>query len=311
MREDIGLIEGFSAGFRPGHVELPNGILGLPIAIRDDGYETALVEHFDNARQVARISIVDRHRLGTKDRRSHDGGIFHVRQVDIDAEFGRAVCLGRNIKPRQRLAHQRVLVRRLQRRLRGRGIFACLYGKTGIGFGSSAGLMVDIAVRRAQFARRHIPALGSGLDDHFPRRGASDPHAAHAGKSDRRATARNLQPHGLGNPQETAIQRILDKARDFRVAHQEFPPERVIGIGLMRRRLFKRHRLPVGIHFIGQHLRHRRENALAHFTVRDDRGNRIIGGQLDPDIDQRFAIFGHHFCQLRGAMTFAYSDADH
>ena len=112
-------------GVRPaviGDLERVRGLFGVGIGVGHRHHparrRAGLVvqrHRLDEARHFLRRAVVDRfHRGAVAHRRHHDLAVHHARQHDVDAVFGRAVGLRRNVELRHRNADHGVLIGRLQ-----------------------------------------------------------------------------------------------------------------------------------------------------------------------------------------------------
>ena len=142
--------------------------------------------------------------------------------------------------------------------------------------------------------RRHVPADGSGLDQHLPRRGAGDAHAVDARCAHGRRTARDLQIHIVRDGSEAIGDQTLQERwnpilRYALLGQNETLRKRTIGKERVGRRCLDMHLRPIGIELLGGHLRQRREDAGSHIAMRHHDGDRVVGGDLDPVADKLFA----------------------
>ncbi len=101
--------------FRPGDRQLLCRPDGAPFALSDDAEEIVDPDHLDDAGNVIDRGFVIRDKRRANARRPDDAAVQHARQLEI-LHVGEAPAdLVRDVEPRHRLAHGRVVRRRLLR----------------------------------------------------------------------------------------------------------------------------------------------------------------------------------------------------
>ena len=146
--------------------------------------------------------------------------------------------------------------------------------------------MADPAGAEFKLPCWHVPRVGGGLGEHLPRRRARHAHAVRPGGADAQAAAGDLQIESLGDLQERPVDGADQGAGNLGVAEQEPLRQRVVGVLLVGRGFLHVHQIPVGIQFVGEHLRQRRVRSLAHLGVGNDGRGAVVRCDLDPDVEQ-------------------------
>ena len=108
-RAEIGieriLIELARLALFKGDLQRANRLLSLPITISHHRDKMISPDHFDNTWHGHRTACINCFNNRANHRGAHHGRIFHAGQININPEHGRAIHLGRNIKPLFRLTH--------------------------------------------------------------------------------------------------------------------------------------------------------------------------------------------------------------
>ena len=305
------LIERPRLAFVERRIKRIDGLLGLPIAVGNNRNKMMLMYDFDDPRHGFRRARVDTSNDRANHRRTHDSGIFHARQVCINPELGRAINFRRNVEALLWLAHDLVFGGLFQLGLGRRRVSGGFFREIRIAARLARGIVKDMRTFGAQLARRHVPCLRRGFDNHLACCRTGNPHAALSCQANGCRTARNLNFHPLGKGEKNAVHSTIQKSRDRRFARQIFPRESIVRKVFMRGRFLKSNAVPVSIHLIGQHLGQRCRSALPHFRMRCDRRDQIIGIDFNPCVDERLALIGHHASQFRCAVARADCNADH
>ena len=136
---------------------------GLPVAVCDDGYCIAEVYDFTNARHILYGCRVYRSDGVAEYGCGNYGCVFHARQYDVNAEFGGAVNLGRDIKSLNVCAHDRKFFFGLERWFRGYREFCHLSCETGVRRGTVTRPVMYMTVPGFQFVCRNSPDICRGL----------------------------------------------------------------------------------------------------------------------------------------------------
>ena len=186
-------------------------------------------------------------------------------------------------------AHQREFMGLFQARIRRRLETRRIGSQFAIGCRASAGLVMNVAQACRQFALRHFPARGGGLDQHLTRGGSGHPHAVLTREAHRAAATGDLDVHDLGDFVDRAVQEARHThAHGLRKALDQHAVGEQIGGG----RLFHTHQVPVRIQFIGCHHRQRREHSLSHFGVWHQHGHCVVRVDAQPGGQEALAIRG-------------------
>src|SRR5215472_2478453 len=203
------------------------------------------------------LGFVVARQLAAEYRAILDRGAQHVRQLDVDSKSLAAVELVGGIEPFQRLAGDLPVfriheldslgVRRLE--LGGAGSELAVAERTprrGVG---------DDAVSDRQFADRHLPLHGRGLQQHHARGGAAAANVVLRGPDTAAAAGRHLAPDALA------------------------------GEVLPRRDLFRLYLVPIALELFGDELDEPRDRALSHLRARDTDHAGVVGFDENPRID--------------------------
>ena len=281
--------------------ERAHALQRAPVTIGHDGNRVVELHHFLHAGQRFGRCSVDGHELGAEHRRCGDGRVQHLRQRHIDAVGRRAIDLRRDIDSRRRLADDRVVVTRLERRMHRRCEQRCLCRELAVRERAARSGMRDFRKLRAALGSGNVPLLRCSLDQHDLRCCAGEPHAEMTGAAHGAAAAGHLEVHHLRElerPEVDAALHVLRHDRDdgHERAHQ-VAVRVVVGAGSF----LDAHLAPVGLQFLGAHHRERRVHAGAHFAMRDDHGNGVVGADLDPggELGRALAIVGHDAQSIR------------
>ena len=130
------------------------------------------------------------------------------------------------------------------------------------------------------------------------------------GRRHRGAAARDLHVHGFHDREKESVHGIDEKGRESDLRYGIAFSQRVIGELLVRRRFHYTDQVPVSVEFVGQHHRQRRVHALAHVRVRNDGGHRVVGRDLDPDVEHRLVPGRNQAGDLGSAISRPYCDAE-
>ena len=84
----------------------------------------------------------------------------------------------------------------------------------------------------------------------------------------------------------------------------------VAGIFFVGRSLEHFDRRPISVQLVCEHHRKRRVHALSHICVRDDGGDRVVRGDLHPDIQQGLVFAGDQTSYFRSTISRAQGNAD-
>ena len=253
---------------RPGDFQRLLGLECRPWRIGNHADAVFQGHDLQDARNSARITIINLHRLCTIHRLTQDRAVDHARHLHVDAVLRRSIDLAGDIDPRHILADQAEmrLVERIEldvRRLRGH------LGKSrdlAIRQTAARLRMLGKAWSADDFIQRHAPALRRIVEQHIAHLGTE---LAQVGE-----IARNGRTAG-GVLQITECRIAVDL---------------VVG-----RRCNNAHFRPVGIHFLGDDQRQRGQRTLAHLgRGRHDR-HRAIGEHSDPvvELDAARRRLGH------------------
>ena len=246
-------------------------LLGAPPRIGDDSHGGVLhPHHLLHAGHAGDLALVITLQLAAKYRAGLDGGVEHAGQFQIDGKDLAAVELVRGIEPLERLAGDLPVLGILQldgfqirrRQLRGVGCDLAVTDRT------LARPMRDDAVGYGEFADRHIPLFGRGLQQHQARRRPAAPDI------------------------------VLRRADAAAPAGAHLAPGALAGEIAARRDAFGRHLFPVALQFFGDELCEPRQRSLAHLRARDTDHAGVVGLDRNPDVD-----FGRGALRLRRAYT--------
>ncbi len=224
------------------------------VAIGDDRHRVRQLHNLGDAGHLQRRTLVDSGELATEARALGQRRHRHPGNLDIEAIDRRAVYLGRQIDPGQRLADQTpgrtVLQRRLSRRRQG------------------AGVRHQGSVSQAATAGRmdHRAALGMAI-------------------ADRRAEARRAGPHQhvpTGRPHGSQVADVLlDRGAAARHVLAPMGEERRLNRGHLHADA-----LPRRVEFVGENLRHASLGALAHLHLVDPHRDPAVRPDQQPVIER-------------------------
>ena len=227
------------------------------------------------------------------DRREH-----HIGQTDIACIIRRPVDLGRQIKPCQLLAVQRVRTGRAIDGLGGR-----FEQGGGSGDFAEAQLLLaegDEAVLRVALLPIGIPALCRCHHQKHARlrRGIAARRFEHA---HRRAV--RGQHHRVAHRPFAArpTAHVGDEIRDAGTRGKGraiFVDEQYVRVERVDRRGFDRDRAPVGAEFVGHDLRQQRGDALPHLALRDDRADMSVVADLQKGVEDMLVGSGGQIGQI-------------
>ena len=98
----------------------------------------------------------------------------------------------------------------------------------------------------------------------------------------------------FGDLQKRKIEHRVRERTEFSraVADNITAAKIAVDIFIRRRRLFDRNRVPVGFHFLRQHLRKAGTHALSHFRVRNNDGDLVVGRQFHPCVENNLIAIG-------------------
>jgi hypothetical protein len=229
-------------------------------AVRDDGDAPLERDRADDAGQGRDLGLVPALRLGELDRRMHRRGIDHAGKLDVDGVLCAAVHLLRDVVALDRLADQAELrllfqlalrdIRHPRRQLRKGGDLAVAHAPIRRGMNDNAGLGRELGRADAPFPRRRL----------------------HEDLADLRPDEAHLT--------------VIHSHREAAVNAHAFAAAALIAVDLgLGRRHLQGHRLPIGIHLLGERHRHAGHGALSHLGRRRDDGDPVVGGNAHPGAD--------------------------
>ena len=246
-------VETLARRFVPLHLERAPPLQRRPGAGGDDGDAFGDLDDVGDALHPLRLGRVERHQLRAEARRPGDHRRQQARQLDVDRVDRAAVALRRRVDARARLVLADVdeLRRRLQRDVAAEPDAACRLGHLAVARALAGGMRQD-ALGGANLARRHLPLLGRGGDEHRPRRRAGVP---------------------------VLQERIGDRRRPAGALEVA---EHQVGVALrIRRRVLRAHHRPVGVELVGDQRGQAGRVALAHLVVLADDGDDAVAADAD------------------------------
>ena len=228
------------------------GFARAPVAVGDDRDAIADLHDGDHAGHGARLGRVERAHFAADHRTLLERGVDHAGQFHIDAEFGRAVDLGRGVETLRWLADEREIFRILERHVGRRREFRGGSGEFAVGRALAGGAMHD-AFCGVAVCRGDLPLIGRRCDEHHPRLGAGD------------AEFRPSFPHGRG-------------------AASDLGPEKIVGVGRRGLGVDDPDGREVDVELFGDQHRERGVDALAHLGARQHQRDGVVIADVHPSV---------------------------
>jgi len=253
-REHGLVVERGACAFVADHGQALTRVLRVPPGVGDDRDAVGDLHHVDHTGHrsgLGGIETFDR----AADHRAHlDRRVDHARQLHVDAEFGRAVDLGRRVEPLSALADDGEVFRVFQRDLLGHRQLRGGRGERAVSGRFALGAQHH-AVLGAQRRAIDFPLVGRGGDQHLAHLCAGQtqlfPAVAHRGRA----------------------------AGELRAAEQRVAVERNV-----RRRDRDFDFADVDVQFFGDQHRHRGVDALPHLGARREQRDRVVVGDVHPRV---------------------------
>ena len=256
----------------PGDLEQVLRRLGRLDTRADDADTFRQFHDVGHARDLAGTRVIDRDRRAAGVGRLQDRGIDHAVDLRVHGVFGSTHDLERHVDAGHVLADEPELRCRLEvlvldlrqfgRRLREPRDLAIRDAAAGCGVNDDAGL-------GRKLGRGHVPFRGHSIDQDAASLGAGDPHrfeiAADGG--------------ARGGLEDAVVPRIA-----------EF-------LLVPFRRRDRANLRPVGVEFVGENGRQRRERALAHFGRGRHDGDGAVGRDRNPHIGRGRCVGARVACQ--------------
>ena len=240
----------------PGHVQCIAALLGGPIPVGHDGDASRDLHDLPHARDGLCLGGVERPDFPAKHRGARDHRDQHPRRLDVDAELGAAVNLGRRVEPLDPCAEDLPFLWLLEGHV----------GRDG-GRGDRGGFRDELPVGETPFARRvHDGAVlgpARGLVDP-PRRGGS-------GEEQLPGRGTRLPQRGVGGA-------------DARAASGALHAEHRVDVRLVRGRELDPDLGPVGVELLGEQHGQRRGDALAHLRAVHHDEHALVGADPQPRV---------------------------
>ena len=254
-----GAVERIGRHARPAHLQCRPALEGGFDGLGDDADRILQRHDFEHAGHFQRRGVIDMLRRSAFDRRAQHRGVDHVRHLHVDRVLRGTVDLPRNVEARRVFAEDAVIGHLLQRRLVDRRHGRRHLGEArdlAVAHGAIARRMHHHARPGAQFAERHLPAIGGRLHQHIAHRGGLQPH---------------LVPIAAG--------------RAAAIGHHHVAEDRIAENLRLHGWIRDRHPRPVGIHLFGENHGEPGRRALPHFGNRNGEHDGAVRTDGDPGAD--------------------------